>query len=275
MTNFESLETLEVALKESIAWVTLNRPEVKNAMSFKMVTELQEVFSTLRDNRQVRCIVLSGAGNVFCSGGDINDLRDAFNNPAPDSNAAVNMDAMLQAANTAPQVVIAVVEGVAMGGGFGLVCVSDIAIATEEARFALPEVRLGLAPSFISPYVIERLGLPRARELMLTGRRFNGIQAQQYGLVHYAVSTTQLDEAVQKIITEVCQGGPNALAACKALIFEVAGKDTAATVDYRANLLNELRLSSEAQEGMLAFVQKRPAKWAATKAANKNEDGKA
>lgn len=264
MVDFESLETLKVTIEAPAAWVTLNRPEVKNAMSFRMVAELQHVFESLQDHRAVRCIVLSGAGSVFCSGGDINDLRSALSDSAPVSSAAINMDAMLQAVNHAPQVVIASVEGAAMGGGLGLVCVCDIAIASEEARFAMPEVRLGLVPSYISPYVIQRIGLTRARELMLSGRRFTGIQAQTYGLVHEVAPTEHLGDAVKKIIAEVCQGGPNALAACKSLIFEVFDKEPAATVEYRAELLDRLRRSEEAQEGMMAFMEKRPARWAVT-----------
>lgn len=258
----QNLETLKVTFEEPVVWVTLNRPEVKNAMSFQMVRELQTVFDTLRNNRDVRCIVLSGEDGTFCAGGDINELRDAFTNPeAKQTQAAINMDAMLQAANTAPQVVIAMIEGSAFGGGLGLVCVSDIAVAVEEARFAMPEVRLGLAPSFISPYVIARVGLTRARELMLTGRRFNGTQALSYGLVHQICHASQLDETVREVIEQVVQGSPNALAACKRLIFEVIDKDLNATVEFRANLLDELRRSEEAQEGMMAFIQKRPAQW--------------
>lgn len=260
--QLDNLQTLKVDIEEPVAWVTLNRPEVKNAMSFQMVRDLRTASDALRDNRDVRCIVLSGEGGTFCAGGDINELANKLSNPVARSTAdAINMDAMLRAVNSAPQVVIAVVEGAAMGGGLGLVCVSDIAIASEDARFAMPEVHLGLAPSFISPYVIQRVGLTRARELMLTGRRFNGREACDYGLVHYSCPQAELHDIIKQTVLQVCKGGPNALAACKALIFEVLDKDLDSTVDYRANLLDDLRRSEEAQEGMAAFIHKRSARW--------------
>jgi enoyl-CoA hydratase/carnithine racemase len=259
---FKQFETIKVEIQAPVAQVVLNRPEVKNAMSFQMVRDLQAAFETLRENRAIRCIVLSGEGGTFCAGGDINELRDAFTNPTANSTGnAVNMDAMLNAVNTAPQVVVAKIEGTAFGGGLGLVCVSDIAIASQEARFAMPEVRLGLVPSFISPYVMKRIGLTRARELMLTGRRFDGKQAQEYGLVHQVCAVSELDSTVQDVVKQVCQGSPNALTACKRLIFEIMDKDLEATVEYRAQLLDELRRSEEAQEGMMAFIEKRPARW--------------
>jgi isohexenylglutaconyl-CoA hydratase len=266
MSYIPDLQTVAVSIKGFTATVTLNRPEVKNAMSFQMVRDLQTAFDTLRENDAVRAIVLTGAGGTFCAGGDVNELRDALQNQAGDSEGetahAANFDKLLRSVNQAPQVVIARIEGAAMGGGFGLVCVSDIAIASTTAKFGLPEVRLGLVPSFIAPFVIQRLGLTRARELMLTGRRFGGEQARAFGLVHNVAVSEALDEHVQAVLDDIRQCSPKALAACKSLIFEVMDKDLDATVAYRANLLNTLRRSEEAQEGMMAFVQKRAARWA-------------
>jgi isohexenylglutaconyl-CoA hydratase len=176
-------------------------------------------------------------------------------------NFSGTLDKMLRAINEAPQVVIAKIEGAAMGGGFGMVCVADIAIASTEAKMGLPEVRLGIVPALISPYVIERVGLTRARELMLTGRRFDGLTARDYGIVHEAVVPEELEARVQIILDEIKQCSPNALAACKRLIFAVKDSPTDATVDYRTNLLTELRRSDDGQEGMTAFVEKRPPKW--------------
>jgi enoyl-CoA hydratase/carnithine racemase len=264
MTNdLPSLQTVAVTIEKAVARVTLNRPDVKNAMSFQMVRDLQRAFDALRENGDVRAIVLSGAGGTFCAGGDVNELRETIhaNDPNADKAQAANFDGLLHSVNQAPQVVIAQVDGAAMGGGLGLVCVSDIAIASTTAIFGFPEVRLGLVPSFISPYAIQRLGLTRARELMLTGRRFSGSEARENGLVHDVCPPDKLEETVSGVVSNVLKGGPRALAACKALIFEVLDKPLDATLDYRAALLNRLRQGEEGHEGMMAFLMKRPAKW--------------
>jgi isohexenylglutaconyl-CoA hydratase len=260
MSNpFGTLETLDVRLEGMVAHVTLNRAEAKNAMNFQMVTDLHTVFTGLRGRREVRVILLRGAGGTFCSGGDIKEMRAQS---VPDAESRVNLDAMLRAANQAEQVVLACIEGAALGGGFGLACVSDIAIAEEGAVFGLPEVRLGIAPSYISPFVIQRVGFTRARELMLTGRRFKGEEARAYGLVHHVAPADQLTAQLEAILADLRQCAPSAIASIKALMFEVADKPLDETVAYRADLLNRLRQSDEAQEGMRAFLEKRPPRWA-------------
>lgn len=258
MNEFEHLETLLVEQKDFTVYVTLNRPETRNAMNTKMVAELTHVFTDLRDNRNVRAVILSGADGTFCSGGDIKEMRE---NPMPTEDSASNLDTMLRTVNQASQVVIAKVEGAALGGGFGLVCVSDIAIASEDAKFGLPEVRLGVAPSFISPFVLQRIGLTRARELMLTGRRFGGKLAQAYGIVHECCAPEQLDHFIEVELDEIRQAAPHAIAAIKELIFTVHQQPLEQTMSYRAELLNNLRKGEEAQEGLLSFLEKRPAKW--------------
>lgn len=257
-------ETLDIRIDGPFAHMTLNRPDVKNAMNSQMVLDITAAFAGLKDNRDVRAVVLAGAGGTFCAGGDIKEMAAAFQGGKLNQNSG-GLDTMLRAVNEAPQVVIAKVEGAAMGGGFGLVCVSDIAIASTEAKMGLPEVRLGIVPALISPYVIQRLGLTRARELMLTGRRFGGAEAQQYGIVHEVYAPTELDAKVNALLDDMRQCSPNALAACKQLIFTVMDQNLDATVDFRANLLTELRQSADGQEGMMAFVQKRPPKWAEKK----------
>jgi isohexenylglutaconyl-CoA hydratase len=258
VSDFDSLETLRVEFGDFTAHVTLNRPEVRNAMNFKMVEEITHVFAALRDNRDVRCVVLSGAGGTFCAGGDIKEMRE---NNVPNGAARVNLDVMLRTVNQASQVVIARVEGAALGGGLGLVCVSDIAIASEDANFGLPEVRLGISPAFISPFVLQRLGLTRTRELMLTGRRFGSVEALDYGLVHLTCATDEIDDCVRVQLNDIRLCAPGAIAATKELIFTVLENALDDTVEYRANLLNTLRTGAEAQEGMQAFLEKRPAAW--------------
>ncbi len=241
-----------------VATLTLNRPETRNAMSHLMVAELLEYFESIRDNREVRAVVIRAAGKTFCAGGDVRDLS-APRSAAEENAAIARLDATLRAINRAPQVVIARIHGAVMGGGIGLVCVTDIAIASATARFGLPEVRLGLAPSLISPFVLSRLGLTRARQWMLTGAQYDSARALEIGLIHEVCDETALDERVAAAVHEVLQCSPNALAECKKLLFEVL--ENPETLDYRVNLLNRLRRSEEGQEGMQAFIQKRPARW--------------
>lgn len=262
METLKNLETLDVQVEDWVAWVTLNRPDSKNAMNQQMVLDLLAAFETIRNNRDIRAVVLSGSGHTFCAGGDIKEMAAAFQNPELSAQAnSAEFDRLLQLVNTMPQVVIAMIEGAAMGGGFGLVCVSDIAVTTETARFALPEVRLGLVPALISPYVIERVGLTRARQLMLMGERFTGDKALEYGLVNYVTHPTAIDDKVQEILAEIQQCSPNAIAACKDLIFMVKDAALDDTVAFRADLLDSIRRTDEAREGMMAFAEKRPAKW--------------
>ena len=255
-----NFETLAINIAPPFAQVTLNRPEVKNAMNAQMILDLIAAFEALREERAVRAIVLSGAAGTFCAGGDIKELA-AVMQGGMDEHAGL-LDNMLRLVNQAPQVVIAKVEGAAMGGGFGLVCVSDIAIASTDAKMGMPEVRLGIVPALISPFVIQRIGLTRARELMLTGRRFGGEEAKSYGIVQEVCPPDMLEARVNAILEEIRQCSPQALAACKQLLFTVLDQPLDDTVEYRANLLNELRHSDEGMEGMMAFAQKRPPRWA-------------
>lgn len=251
-------ETLIIELQGSVAHVKLNRPEARNAMNFRMVEELYTLFTEWKTNRDIRAVVLSGAGGIFCAGGDIKEMRA---NHVPSIESGSNLDKMLDAVNRASQVVITKIEGAALGGGLGLVCVSDIAVASTKVQMGLPEVRLGIAPSFISPYVLQRIGFTRSRDLMLTGRRFDGHEALAYGFVHYVSEPEMLDQQIDVILKEIQFSAPGAIAAIKDLIFTVENQPTENTVEYRANLLNQLRESEEGQEGMLSFIEKRPAKW--------------
>ncbi len=256
-TNME-YETLAIACAGSVATLTLNRPDARNAMSHQMVADMLHFFQSIRNNRSIRVVVIRAAGKTFCAGGDIRDLSTP-RTAEEEREALARLDTMLRAVNRAPQVVIERVHGAVMGGGIGLVCVSDIAIASTTTRFALPEVRLGLVPSLISPFVVQRLGLTQTRRWMLTGTTFDGPAAQAVGLVHEVCEESELDERVAAVTNEVLQCSPNALAECKKLLFEVL--ETPETLSYRVELLNRLRRSEEGQEGMLAFLQKRPARW--------------
>ncbi|HEX5548893.1 MAG TPA: enoyl-CoA hydratase-related protein [Ktedonobacterales bacterium] len=264
--QMERYETITLAAKGPVARVRLNRPDARNALSFAMVEELLACFTALRDDpayREVRVVVLCANGKTFCAGGDLRDLT----RPAEEQrNALAKMDALLQAINQAPQVVVTRVQGAALGGGLGLVCVSDIAIAGYSASFGLPEAQLGLAPALISPYVLARLGFTRTRELMLTGMRFDYLAAHNWGLIQHYCADFELDARVRAVLRDVLRAAPGALRACKELLFTVAaGGDT---LDYRVALLERLRTGEEARQGATAFLQKQPAPWVIEKFEN-------
>ena len=173
-------------------------------------------------------------------------------------NSLARLDTLLQAVNHSTKVVIAKVDGAALGAGLGLVCVADIAIASTTASFGLPEARLGIAPAIIAPYVIQRIGMTRARLLMLTGVRFDGVSAHEYGLVHEVCPPEILDECVDAILTEMRECSPAALAACKRLIWASVEQSPDESLAFRAQLLNTLRQSAEGQEGMRLFATSAP-----------------
>jgi len=252
-------ETITLQVKGPVAWVRLNRPDARNALSMAMVKELLTCFTALRDDpayQAVRAVVLCAKGKTFCAGGDLRDMA----RPAAEQHVALaEVDELLRAINQAPQVVIARVQGAALGGGLGLVCVSDIAVAGYSASFGMPEAQLGIAPAMIAPYVLARIGFTRARELMLTGHRFDYLAAHTWGLIQHYCADFELDSCVRAVLADVLRAAPGALRACKDLLFTVAaGGDT---LDYRVALLERLRGGEEARQGAQAFLQKQPAPW--------------
>jgi isohexenylglutaconyl-CoA hydratase len=256
--DVDAFETIICAVAGPVATVTFNRPEARNAMSQAMVEELLRCFTALREDayRDVRVAVLRAAGETFCAGGDLRDMSAASEKGG---SIGAGLDELLRAVNEAPQVVVARIQGAAMGGGLGLVCVSDIAIADEDATFGLPEVQLGLAPAVISPYVIQRVGFTRARQLMLTGRRFDAAAALEYGLVHEVAVAGQLDAQIETMVADILKCAPNALRECKRLLFTVLTQPD--TLEERVATFDRLRLSDEAAAGILAFIQKKSAPW--------------
>jgi len=259
-----TFDTLLVTDAAPFAAITLNRPQKNNAMNFRMIDDLLAAFAVLRDRADIRAVTISGAGGNFCAGGDLADMLAIAADHTADEQAAIlaRMDTLLHTVQTAPQVVIAKVAGTALGGGFGLVCAADIAIASTTAVMGMPEARLGLAPSLIAPYVIGRIGLTRARLLMLTGGQFDGVSAHEYGVVQEVCPPDTLDECAAAILTDLRACSPAALRAIKELIFTVTNQSTAATVDYRVRLLNSLRFGTDAQEGLTARMAKRKPNWA-------------
>jgi isohexenylglutaconyl-CoA hydratase len=226
----------------------------------------------VQSGAELRAIVLRGAGGSFCAGADVKDMSSAqpaqaISDPA-DAKAAVarnnrRFGVLAEAVHTAPAPVVAVVEGAVMGGGIGLVCASDVAIALHDARFGLPETGLGIIPAQIAPFVLQRLGLTQTRRLMLTGARLSGIEAGKIGLVHEVCDdVAALEAALARVLTEIRRCAPRANAATKRLLLSAIGRDLGSVLDDAAQVFAEAATGDEAREGMLAFVQKRLPSWA-------------
>lgn len=264
MSSLPVCQTLLLELHNGVLHVTLHRPDSRNAMSLKMVTELRSVLAAVRDDRGVRALVIGGAGGHFCAGGDLKDMANAR---AQGSSAHRDLNrvfgALLQEVQHAPQVVITVLQGAVLGGGLGLACVSDIALADHQAQFGLPETSLGLLPAQIAPFVVQRIGLTEARRLALTAARFDGHQARRMGLVHFVEHDPQaLAERLDEVLAHVLCCAPEANAMTKKLLLASAGQPTDAMLDQAAEWFSEAVIGAEGVEGTMAFVQKRKPGWA-------------
>jgi methylglutaconyl-CoA hydratase len=253
---------VEYSFERKIATVTLQRPEVHNAMNAQVIEELMKAFLELSCDERLHAIVLTGDGPSFSAGADINAMRGVANfTEEQNLNDALHLADLLYIVNTFPCPVVARVNGTAMGGGIGLVAVCDIAIAAESARFAFSEVKLGIAPAVISPYILRKIGQSHARMLFVTGERFSATRAHEIGLVHSIVAREQLDEAVQKVLKELLTSAPQAMRACKALALNVPQMGREEARIYTAQTLARLRVGDEGQEGLQAFLEKRKPHW--------------
>jgi len=251
--------------------VTLNRPQSHNAMSLIMVDELMAVFDWVEANPDVRAVVLRGAGGHFCAGGDIKDMAGARQQAAAGDDQAFftlnrRFGAMVSRAERLPAVLVCVLEGAVLGGGFGLACVSDVALAAGDARFGLPETGLGVIPAQIAPFVVRRIGLTQARRLALTGGRFDGHGAQALGVVHeVADSTEELEQRLRQVLEQIRRCAPHANRVTKQLVLSVDEQPLDAVLDHAARDFADAVNSEEGQEGTLAFVQKRAPSWSTDK----------
>jgi len=266
-----TLPTTEFLLLEQdgpFLHVTLNRPEARNALSLGMASELMQVFDAVRDDHSVRALVLRGAGGHFCAGGDIKDMAGARAALAAGDQDAMfkfnrGFGEMITACNELPQTVVTVIEGAALGGGFGLACVSDIAIAHADATFGLPETGLGVIPAQIAPFVVKRIGLTQSRRLALTGIRFKGPEALRLGIVHeVADSDAALQERLDATLAAIKRCAPHANRVTKKLVLDVERSALSDVLDQAARAFADATQSAEGQEGTIAFVQKRLPDWA-------------
>jgi methylglutaconyl-CoA hydratase len=257
------MSQIEVRMAAHRATVTLNRPEVRNAFNDEVIVELTAAFRELGSREDVRCIVLAGNGPAFCAGADLNWMRRMAGYTHEENIAdAAALAEMLRVIYACPKPTIARVQGDVYAGGTGLVAACDIAVSAGGANYCLSEVKLGLIPATISPYVIRAMGARAAHRYFLTAERFSAAEALRIGLVHEVVALEALDAKVSELAKALIQAGPDAVRACKLLVQDVAGQEItpqliSATVQGIANI----RVSPEGREGVQSFLQKRKPSW--------------
>ncbi len=256
-------ETIETYLQHGVAVIWLNRPDLRNAMNETVIAELTGSIREAIGDAAVRAIVIAGRGKAFCAGADLNWMRRAREMSPDDAvKDSAGLATLLRLLYESPKPTVARVHGAAFAGGMGIVSACDIAIAATEAKFCLSEVKLGLMPAMISPYVIRAIGEPHARRYFLTGEVFDAGEAYRIGLSHDIVPAEELDAAVNRILGHLLLGGPQSLAESKRLIRDVAGRPIDdALADDTARRIARIRASDEAQEGIAAFFEKRRPSW--------------
>jgi len=256
------MSVVEVSRQGPVARVTLRRPEVHNAFNEEVIALLAQAFTALRGEDDLRVVVLQGEGRTFCAGADLDWMRRAASwGEEENRRDAQALAAMLRLVATFPRPVVARVQGGAYGGGVGLVAAADLAIAAEDAQFAFTEVRLGLLPATIAPYVVEKIGPAWARRLFLTGERIPARRAYELGLLYRVVPPQDLDAAVEETVRALLAGGPQAQARCKELVQRVAADPSPQVDAYTSQLIAQLRAGEEGQEGIRAFLEKRAPRW--------------
>lgn len=248
---------------DGVACLTLNRPAIHNAFDDRQIAELSAVLATLAEDEDVRVVVLAGAGKNFSAGADLNWMRRTGSyGEAENLRDAKALADLMQRLNEFARPTVARVQGAALGGGTGLIACCDIVIAAEGASFGTTEVRLGIMPAVIGPYVIAAIGPRHARRLMLTGERIAAEAAARIGLVHEVVADDQLDAAVESVVAELLKGGPAAITAAKRLVHDLAGRPIGQDmIDDTARRIAALRATPEAREGLSAFLEKRKPGW--------------
>lgn len=249
--------TIHVRRLANVDYVTLNRPEVRNAFNKQLIGEMTAWARSAASDSSLRGVVISGAGPSFCAGADLNWMRKMAEYTQEenlrDARAAA---AMFAAIDALPMPVVAQIHGAAMGGGAGLAAVADMAVAADDTTFGFTEVKLGLIPAVIAPYVLAKIGLSAARELFVTGRRFDAAHAREIGLVHAVVPAADLIDRVNTYLIEIAANGPDAMSAAKALLRTIAGLSIADSTPITTQAIAERRVSDEAQKLMKKFLEK-------------------
>jgi len=258
-------EFLSLRREGAIEYLTLNRPDVRNAFNQEMMAELTDwasVAAGAARRHEIRAAVLGGAGTIFCAGGDAKYMSSTIGfSEAENLRDAQAMATMFGALDQLPMPLICRIQGAALGGGAGFAAVSDIVVAEDRATFGFPEVKLGIMPAIIGPFLVAKIGQAAARELFLTGARFSASRAKEIGLIHALVPAAELDVKVEEYVREILTSGPNAVAAAKKLIRDVSGRPAADAAETTTTAIAGLRVSPEGQEGLKAFLEKRKPSW--------------
>jgi methylglutaconyl-CoA hydratase len=258
-----SFRCLSVRRKGSVEYLELNRPEVRNAFDDETIREMTWWAESVAADRSVRAIVLAGSGSVFCAGADVRWMAKMVNYSQEENLEDAGLAGRLFLVLDRLAVpLIGRVHGAALGGGAGLCAVCDIVVAADDAVFGFTEVKLGIIPAVIAPFVLAKIGRSAARELFLTGARFSAARAREIGLVHAVVPYRELDTTIDAYIREILTGGPEAIAAAKALIPEVARRGPADATSVTGEAIARRRVSKEGQEGLRAFLERRKPEWA-------------
>lgn len=256
-------QCIELEARGDVLWIWLNRPEVRNALNPQLIAELTECLLNQASSDQApRAIVLGGRGPVFCAGADLAYMREiAGFGPEQNREDALRLAALFEALDSCPCPVVCRVQHGGFGGALGLIACCDSVIADEDATFSFPEVRLGIVAATIAPYVLAKIGLSHARDLLLSGERFTAPYATRIGLVHQCVASAALDLAVEAKLAELLMAGPLAARATKQLLQELHGAPSAAVKEQTAALIADMRASAEGQEGLAAALGKRKPAW--------------
>jgi methylglutaconyl-CoA hydratase len=263
-------EAVQIRREGSVARVVMCRPRIHNAFDDHMIAALAAALRDVGGRPEIRVVILQSEGKSFSAGADLNWMRSmadySYDENLADAHALAGL---MQTLNNLPKPTIARVQGAAMGGGVGLVACCDIAVASTRAKFALSEVKLGLVPAVISPYVVQAIGPRSARRYFMTGEAFDAHEAHRLGLVHEVVASGSdgdeavdaLDDAVDQLAATLAGNGPSALAAAKHLVAAVADRDPSTVIDLTARRIADIRASDEGREGVSAFLEKRPPEW--------------
>lgn len=256
-------KTLETTSEDKVFTIWLNRPDVRNAFNLDMIKELTGIFGELSADKSVRVIVLRGRGKVFCAGADLNWMLEAANYSREENYSEASMlSRCFYTIYSIPKPVISIIHGAATGGANGFVAASDIALSANDAVFSLSEVKIGLVPAVISPYIIKRIGEFPARELMLTAKRISGKEAAGIGLVNRSLPAEELDSELKQLTGQLIEGGPQALEITKRLIYDITNElSLNEAVEQTSGIIADLRASEEGREGMAAFLEKRKPRW--------------
>ena len=257
------MTAVRITHSAAVTTITLCRPEVRNAFNEEVIAELTQAFRQTSADERVRCVVLAAEGPAFCAGADLNWMRRMADYTHAENLAdAGELAAMLNAIYTCPQPTIARVQGDVFAGGVGLVAACDMAVSVDSANYCLSEVKLGLIPATISPYVIRAMGARAAHRYFLTAERFSALEAHRIGLVHEVVTADALDAKVAELTSALVSASPHAVRACKRLVQDVAEREIdAALIRQTVEGIADIRASSEGKEGVQSFLQKRKPHW--------------